>query len=100
VAHDLASAATQRGLYAQCGGQPAHRSAWMDDRINANSNGFYRNTLATLDASYLRPRFDGYVAFQHTAGALVGACAEGLIPIASAVNRLNDAFARAQGLVK
>jgi multiple sugar transport system substrate-binding protein len=98
IARDLASAATQRGLYAHAGGQPAHRSAWTDDRINADTQNFYRNTLATLDASYLRPRFNGYIAFQHKAGALVAACAEGLIPIASTIDRLNDLFAVAQGL--
>ena len=100
VAIDLASAPTQRGVYAQFGGQPAHRSAWTDDSMNPGTNGFYRNTLATLDASYLRPRFDGYVAFQHTAGVLVGACSERLVSIASTVDRLNDGFARVQGLVK
>ena len=98
VARDLASEATQRGIYAQAGGQPAHRAAWTDDNVNARAENFFRDTLATLDASSLRPRFDGYIAFQRQAGALVGACIEKVIPIASAVDRLNDAFARAQGL--
>jgi multiple sugar transport system substrate-binding protein len=98
VARDLASEATQRGIYAQAGGQPAHRAAWTDDTVNARAENFFRDTLATLDASSLRPRFDGYIAFQRQAGALVGACIEKVIPIASAVDRLNDAFARAQGL--
>lgn len=58
----------QSTLYVQHGGQPGHRSAWIDDEANRNCNNFFRNTLATLDRSYVRPRYDGYLAFQKQAG--------------------------------
>jgi multiple sugar transport system substrate-binding protein len=62
-----ASGEVQRGLYFQGGGQPGHRSAWLDEEVNAASNNFFRDTLETLDNAYLRPRYNGYVPFQETA---------------------------------
>lgn len=96
VAFDLASSETQRGLYASHGGQPVHLAAWDDDVVNKQSHDFYRNTRATLDASYVRPRFDGYVAFQEAAGKLVVLAIRRELSIASAVARLNELFVEAQ----
>jgi multiple sugar transport system substrate-binding protein len=96
VAIDCASPQTQRGLYARSGGQPAHRAAWTDDAVNAAAHGFFRNTLATLDSSYVRPRFDGYIAFQESAGELIRACLRGQMPPTAAVNQMNTLFAEAQ----
>lgn len=67
----VASGACQRGLYAQSGGQPGHRGAWTDAAVNAASGNFFVDTLPTLDAAFLRPRYDGYLHFQDQAGPLV-----------------------------
>ena len=96
VALDLASPATQRGIYAAAGGQPAHRDAWTDPEANSATHGFFRNTIATLDAAYLRPRFDGYIEFQESAGRLVRACLRDEITPVVAAERLNTLFAEAQ----
>jgi multiple sugar transport system substrate-binding protein len=69
----VADPACQRGLYAAAGGQPGHRAAWLDPEVNARAGGFYRDTLATLDEAYLRPRHDGYIPFQDRAGEAVHA---------------------------
>jgi multiple sugar transport system substrate-binding protein len=61
----------QRTVYVQGGGQPGHRSAWTDEAVNAAANGFFRDTLGTLDAALLRPRHDGFLGFQAAAGDLV-----------------------------
>ncbi len=61
----------QRTLYFEGGGQPGHRSAWTDDECNRRSENFFRDTLRTLDESYLRPRYSGYLYFQDRAGDLV-----------------------------
>lgn len=66
-----ASGEFQRGLYFESGGQPGHRSAWTCERVNAGANGFFRDTLRTLDHGFVRPRFDGYIAFQEQAGARI-----------------------------
>src|SRR5262249_51851824 len=96
VAFDLASSQTQRTVSAKSGGQPAHRDAWTDDAVNSAAKNFYRSTLATLDGSYCRPRFDGYVVFQHAAGELVQKCLRGKLSISSTVGRLNELFGEAQ----
>ncbi len=58
----------QRTLYGLSGGQPAHRQAWRDDTLNRVTNGFFRDTLACLDAAIMRPRYDGYIGLQGHAG--------------------------------
>ncbi len=59
----------QRTLYGLSGGQPAHRWAWLDETLNHVTHGFFRDTLATLDAALVRPRYDGYVGLQARAGS-------------------------------
>lgn len=66
-AYWIAGADIQRGPYAAAGGQPGHAAAWEDDAVNAATGDFYRNTRATLEAGYLRPRHAGYMAFQEQA---------------------------------
>ena len=52
-------------------GQPARRSAWLDAEVNSRFDGFYRNTLETIDGSYLRPRYPGYMRLQSEGGYIV-----------------------------
>lgn len=67
----VADAETQRGVYFEAGGQPGHRGAWEDPSVNAASNGFFSDTLQTMDEAYLRPRYDGYEVLQIEAGELI-----------------------------
>ncbi|MGC2398379.1 MAG: ABC transporter substrate-binding protein [Acidobacteriaceae bacterium] len=67
----VASPQCQRGIYFQSGGQPGHRLAWLDGEVNRASHGFFRNTLATLDEAWLRPRWNGFLHFQDHAGPIV-----------------------------
>lgn len=67
----VAGGDTQRTLYFESGGQPGHRSAWTDARLNERCHQGLANTLETLDNAYLRPRYDGYMHFQDHAGDLV-----------------------------
>jgi multiple sugar transport system substrate-binding protein len=69
----VASADIQKGIYFDAGGQPGHRAAWIDSEVNRRSNGFFESTLETLDAAFMRPRFDVYPAFQDEAGLIVHA---------------------------
>ena len=57
-------------LYFQSGGQPGRRAARHDPQADEDSNGFFLDTLRTLDEAYLRPRYDGYRPFQETAGVV------------------------------
>ncbi len=67
----VAAPACQKTLYFDAGGQPGHRAAWTDHEVNRRANNFFADTLATLDAAYLRPRFEGYIGFQEEAGRVV-----------------------------
>jgi multiple sugar transport system substrate-binding protein len=66
-AYWVAGAECQRGLYAEAGGQPGHAAAWEDASVNAAAGDFYRNTRRTLEGAWVRPRHDGYMAFQEKA---------------------------------
>jgi len=72
-AYWVASADVQRGLYALSGGQPGHASAWEDDAVNAAAGNFYRDTRWSLEGAYVRPRHNGYMAFQDAASQRLNA---------------------------
>jgi multiple sugar transport system substrate-binding protein len=67
----VAGPACQRGMYALSGGQPGHRQAWLDPAVNQSCQGYFLDTLPTLDEAYLRPRYSGYIPFQDRAGVAV-----------------------------
>lgn len=67
----------QKNLFFENGGQPGHRSAWLDEHTNKNALGFFKNTLETLDSAYLRPRYSGYLYFQDRAGDPIQAYLKG-----------------------
>jgi multiple sugar transport system substrate-binding protein len=66
-AYWVASGNVQRGPYAAAGGQPGHAAGWEDQTVNAATDNFYRGTRATLEGAWVRPRHDGYMAFQQAA---------------------------------
>ncbi len=74
-------------------GQPSRRSAWADDAVNARWGDFYRNTAATLEAAYVRPRHDGYIAFQTEASAAIREALAAGAPHRDTIARLNDRYA-------
>ncbi len=67
----VAPSSAQKGLLFDAGGQPGHREAWQDERVNEISNNFFAGTLKTLDLGSMRPRFAGYVDFQAEAGRMI-----------------------------
>lgn len=66
-AYWVASGDVQRATYAAAGGQPGHTAAWEDEAVNAATGNFYRDTRATLEGAWVRPRHDGSMAFQQAA---------------------------------
>jgi multiple sugar transport system substrate-binding protein len=57
-------------------GQPSARAAWRDPGVNARYGNAYAATLATTENAWVRPRFDGWIAFQTKAGHLIRAFLE------------------------
>jgi multiple sugar transport system substrate-binding protein len=92
-AYWIASGEVQRGPYAAAGGQPGHAAAWEDPAVNAAANDFYRATRATLEASWVRPRHDGYMLFQQTASDHINAALLTDEPADAVVADLNRLFA-------
>lgn len=73
----LCSPEYQRTDYVAHGGQPGSRAAWTDEAVNRATGGFFRDTLATLDQSFLRPTHPGMIDFfreatHKAAGAIAG----------------------------
>jgi len=89
-----ASPLIQKTLYAQSGGQPGHRSAWLDPAVNAANANFFANTLSTLDSAWVRPRFAGFIAFQETASNLVHNYLVRGGSESVVIGKMNDAFAK------
>jgi len=67
----LMSAEAQCGFIPQHSGQPSARSAWTDSAVNAEAGDFYSQTLDTIEHSWVRPRFPGYIPFQSAASAII-----------------------------
>jgi multiple sugar transport system substrate-binding protein len=65
----LMSTEAQKGFIPDHDGQPGNREAWFDPRINEATGNFFANTVETLDAAAIRPRHNGYIAFQGAASA-------------------------------
>ncbi|MDL2398137.1 carbohydrate ABC transporter substrate-binding protein [Rhizobium mayense] len=72
----LLSMRTQIEIFPAFGGQPSARAAWQDAEVNGLWGEFYRNTLSTAETALLRPRFDGYIAFQTAAAECIRAALE------------------------
>lgn len=66
-----ASEHVQRTAYAESGGQPGHLAAWRDERVNRYCNGFFADTIRTLELSYMRPRNAAFPPFQEQAGVVL-----------------------------
>ena len=61
----------QKTEFFNAGGQPGHIEAWKDEAVNEGSNGFFIETLRTLECGSMRPRFSGYIDFQFEAGTRI-----------------------------
>ena len=64
----VASGTTQRTLYVKAGGQPSHRAAWNDQRVNTMAGEFFSGTRTTQEEAFIRPRYSGYVPLQTSGG--------------------------------
>ncbi|MBX3582393.1 MAG: extracellular solute-binding protein [Rhizobiaceae bacterium] len=82
-----AELSTQRA-FAEHHGQPALRDLWLDESINERFGDCYRDTLQTFEKCWVRPRYDGYLAFQEKAGDLIEAHLRGGLDQDTLLDRL------------
>lgn len=92
----VAAGSTQAGTFFDAGGQPAHNAAWIDPRVNAASADFFVNTRATLEQSWLRPRYAGYLDFQDFGGTAVNTFLRGDASPAQTLDALEHAYRRSR----
>jgi multiple sugar transport system substrate-binding protein len=67
----IAGKLAQTQVVGQAGGQPADAQVWAHSELDAESGSFYSATVKSQTSSIVRPRYDGWIAFQHRASALV-----------------------------
>ncbi|WP_199240930.1 ABC transporter substrate-binding protein [Naasia lichenicola] len=69
----LMSPSTQSYFIPTHEGQPSARSAWNNELVDAASGRFYSGTLDTIEQSWVRPRFPGYIPFQSEGSGVIRA---------------------------
>jgi multiple sugar transport system substrate-binding protein len=77
-------------------GQPSRREAWHDADINARWGSFYANTARTVEHAYVRPRYNGYIAFQAEASEILRLGLGERTPHPVILDRLQSAYARSR----
>lgn len=70
-AEEIVSSKCQSSFYVQHGGQPGHKSAWINESANNLCNNFFSNILPAMERGYMRPRYNGYLHFQDHAGEYI-----------------------------
>jgi multiple sugar transport system substrate-binding protein len=88
----VVSGECQRTLYVQNGGQPGHRSAWIDDNANRLTNNFFNQVLPVMENGYIRPRYNGYLHFQDHAGTPLQECIINKGNAAKALEEMNSIY--------
>lgn len=58
----------QSNIYVYAGGQPVRKETWQDPDLNLFANGFFADSFEAHENAIVRPRYNGYVAFQGQAG--------------------------------
>jgi len=96
----LMSADAQAGFIPSHAGQPSARAAWADPAVNGAAGDFYAATRETTEAAWVRPRFDGYIAFQTAGSDLLRAGLAGEVPPARLFTDLQALWRRARAAAR
>ncbi len=73
-------------------GQPSARAAWQASGVNEGVRDFYKATSQTLEQATLRPRHNGYIAFQSAASRAVRDALAARENAALVAHNLSDMF--------
>lgn len=90
----LMSPSCQTSFLPEFDGQPSARAAYRDPQVNARWNHFYSGTAQTVEHAWVRPRHDGFIAFQREASALLRNALEQPVPASSVVTDLQNLYRR------
>jgi multiple sugar transport system substrate-binding protein len=82
----------QAGLVPAHGGQPAHAAAWASPAVDQAWGRYYSSTRRSLDAAWVRPRADGWIALQDHASARVRAAITGPASTHETITLINASY--------
>ena len=88
----IAGADCQKSLFYESGGQPGNSEAWEDEKINLETNDFFKSTRKTLNLAWVRPRHNGYMEFQDKSGDLINEYLQSDIRPESVCEKLSDMY--------
>jgi multiple sugar transport system substrate-binding protein len=88
----VAQAETQEGIYTKNGGQPGNLIAWESTANNVLCHDFFERTRTTMEKAYVRPRHEGWNAFQEQGAELLHNALVINIPSATVMKNLNQLY--------
>ena len=88
----IAGSVCQKSTFYESGGQPGNSEAWENEKINHETNNFFRATRKTLDLAWVRPRHNGYMEFQDKSGDLINEYLQSEIKAESVCEKLRDMY--------
>lgn len=91
-AFGIAGAKCQCEIWVQNGGQPGNAMAWEDKACNDLTHDFLRNTRATHEAAWLRPRHMGYLSFQTRSSELIAQFLKGELERKACIEALDHHY--------
>jgi multiple sugar transport system substrate-binding protein len=96
VVRQLMNPRVQLDVVAPRGGQPAVRSVWDSAAADAAVNGHYSGTRESLDGAYVRPRHNGWIAFQDELSHRVREALTTTTPTDQVATDLEHAYSRSR----
>ena len=93
-----ASETIQKTIFFDAGGQPGYRTAWLDPAVNRRSNGFFADTLETMEQASMRPRYNGYMQLQDNGGTVLREYLMTGRDLTGTLERLNTLYRKSRGL--
>jgi multiple sugar transport system substrate-binding protein len=88
----ICSSDIQRKIYVESNGQPGNIIAWKDQGANDLTRNFFSNTLESLNMAYVRPRYNGWPAFQEYLGNEIHDHLKNNTDPKRALNKLQEAY--------
>jgi multiple sugar transport system substrate-binding protein len=90
------SAQCQSTVYFDNGGQPGRRQAWHNLDTNKNYSNFFLNTIETIDNSYMRSRYNGYMHLQDNGCMILHEYLLNNSPSKEAFDKINRCYKESQ----
>ena len=91
-----ANATIQSSLYTYSGGQPVRREAWLSEDLKSFTGEFFADSYHAHEQALLRPRYNGYVAFQEEAGQPLQQFIKGEISIDKAWRTIDNHYQKSR----